>query len=288
MEEEKKPFDTVSIVILVLLSIANDAAEIFFDILAATVVGLPGEAIMEPIDFIMDGIVTFWFFGVCGFGGPSIIQLVDDLLELVGVPGRTICVVSGILIANNQKLEKVAEVAGSLETGGAGRIEATAGEATEVGAVVATEARETAEAEVAAGETASATESSATSVEPEAGPARREAEVVHPEEERGIGEEGEGEKKGAEEEIEKEMEPEEERPPEEVEQEKLFEKTPQTSEQENEENTEESTPSQNVSLVSETIRKHQRAQEVKENLEHPKAPHDVTNDDENEDLRIAA
>ena len=83
-------------------------------------IGLPGEAIMEPIDLAMDGIFTFWFFAKCGFGGPSILQLVDDLLELVGVPGRTICVVAGILIANNPKLAKIAELAATAETGGAG------------------------------------------------------------------------------------------------------------------------------------------------------------------------
>ena len=120
MDEQKKPFDTVSIVILILLALGNDGAEIFFDLLAATVVGLPGEAIMEPIDLAMDGIFTFWFFAKCGFGGPSIIQFVDDLLELIGVPGRTICVVAGILIANNPKFAAVAEVAAGAATGGAG------------------------------------------------------------------------------------------------------------------------------------------------------------------------
>lgn len=119
MDERKKTFDEVSIVIMVLLALGNDGAEIFFDLLAATIVGLPGEAIMEPINLAMDGIFTFWFFAKCGFGGPSIIQLVDDLLELVGIPGRTICVVAGILIANNPKLAAVAEMAGAAALTGA-------------------------------------------------------------------------------------------------------------------------------------------------------------------------
>jgi hypothetical protein len=69
----------------------------------------------------MDTIVTFWFFVKCGFGAPAIIQLVDDVLELVGIPGRTICVIAGILIANNPKLAKLAEVAATIETGGASK-----------------------------------------------------------------------------------------------------------------------------------------------------------------------
>jgi hypothetical protein len=219
MDEQKKTFDTVSIVIMVLLALGNDGAEIFFDLLAAAIVGLPGEAIMEPINFAMDGIFTVWFFAKCGFGGPSILQLVDDLLELVGVPGRTVCVVAGILIANNPKLAAVAEMAGAAAlTGGAGAVAAEAGETAEVGAVAAKGAT----AAEGAAETAEATtkvESIEGGVEgagKEAGGTQKGAATSK---EQGGGQEAEEK----EEELEREMEPEAERPPEEVEKEKLFE-----------------------------------------------------------------
>jgi len=120
MDEQEKVFDAVSIVLLVLISLANDAAEVFFDILAATVVGIPGEAIMEPINLLIDGVVTSWFFIKCGFGGPSMAQILDDLLELVGIPGRTICVVFGIYVANNPNsfLGRIGQTAASIESGG--------------------------------------------------------------------------------------------------------------------------------------------------------------------------
>jgi len=121
MDEQEKPFDTISIIVLLSLAVANDGAEIFFDVLASTMVGLPGESIMKPIDFAMDGIFTFWFFSKCGFGGPAIIQVADDLLELVGIPGRFICVAASIFMANHPKLAAVAEMAGAAAlTGGRG------------------------------------------------------------------------------------------------------------------------------------------------------------------------
>lgn len=285
MDEKEKPFDVVSIVILLILSLANDGLEIFFDLLAATVIGLPGEAIMEPIDLAMDGIVTFWFFAKCGFGGPSIIQLVDDLLELIGIPGRTICVVAGILIANNPKLAAVVEVAGAAAlTGGAGAVAAEAGTTAEVG-VAATEG-------AAAGAEATA---EIGAVEGEAGGAVGEARGGQPSEEGvsgGEAEEGEEGRKERLEEEEEKMEPEAERPPEEVEEEKLFEQTPEGQrESEEEENEDEEDAGQNASqkpLSIDDLRKLQHAKEVKERLEHPKAPQDVTTGNEEEDEELAA
>lgn len=122
MDDEQKPFDIVSIVILMLIAVANDALEIVFDLLAATGIGLPGEAIMKPIDFLIDGVVTSWFFMKLGFGGPSLAQLLDDVLEVFGVPGRTICVGFGIYLANHpkSKLGQIAQVATTVGGGGTG------------------------------------------------------------------------------------------------------------------------------------------------------------------------
>jgi len=113
MDEQKKPFDVVSIVILMLLAVANDGAEIFCDLIDFTGVGLGSEALMLPIDGLMDGIFGPWFYIRCGFGAPFIIQLLDCFLEFFGIPGRSICTSVGIIIANNPKLEKGAELLAS-------------------------------------------------------------------------------------------------------------------------------------------------------------------------------
>jgi len=220
MDEKEKPFDVVSIVLLLILAVANDAAEIIFDLLAFTGIGLVGEVVMEPVNLVMDAVFTTWFFIKCGFGGPSIMQLVDDLLELVGIPGRTICVLGGILIANNPKLAQVAEVAGAaVVTGGAGAVAAETGEAAEVGAVAA--------------EGATAAEGAATTGGATAEVKSAEGQVGETTKEVGGGE-GE-QKKAAEERFEKEMETEEEKAPEEVAKEKIFEQTQQMPEQKEEE-----------------------------------------------------
>ena len=74
MEEKPKPFDLTSIVVLVIIALLNDGLEIFFDLFAATGVGLAGEAIMEVIDFAVDGIVFVWFFMKTGGGAQSYTQ----------------------------------------------------------------------------------------------------------------------------------------------------------------------------------------------------------------------
>jgi hypothetical protein len=267
MDEKQKPFDAVSIVIMVLLALGNDGAEVFFDLLAATVVGLPGEAIMEPIDLAMDGIFTFWFFAKCGFGGPSIIQIVDDILELVGVPGRTICVVLGILLANNSKLAPIVEMAGAaLLTGPAGAAAVEAGGAAEVGAAAAAA---TGEAAVAAETTVGAEVAEVggeQGIANKAGggqqiPLENEAGAT-PEENQ---ESGAGEKKA---ELEHEMETEEERPPEEIAREKIFEQISKSVEkqEDNEEEEEENkgegenvVPGDDFQKRAEEIKKKQQA-----------------------------
>jgi hypothetical protein len=125
MSEQEKPFGVVSIVFLLMIGVANDLMEIMFDLFAATVVGLSGQAIMEPINVLVDGIVTTWFVvALRSFGGVTILQLVDDVAELFGVPGRTLCIGLGIWIANHPQskvgqLAKWATTAENLELGSA-------------------------------------------------------------------------------------------------------------------------------------------------------------------------
>ncbi len=237
MDEQEKPFDTISIIILLSLAVANDGAEIFFDVLASTMVGLPGEAIMEPIDFIVDAVVTYWFFSKCGFGASSFMQIIDDLLESVGVPGRTICVGAGIFMANHPKLAAVAEVAGAAAlTSGVGAIAAEAGETAEVGAVAAEGATATEGAAISSEAAAEAESAAGGGIRGAAEEAEGGGRIP---EEAPSGKEGGGEGEGGEEEekrkkLEEEMEPKEERPPEEVLRKELLEQTP-TSENEEEE-----------------------------------------------------
>jgi hypothetical protein len=168
MEEKPKPFDLTSIVVLVIIALLNDGLEIFFDLFAATGVGLAGEAIMEVIDFAVDGIVFVWFFMKTGGGAQSYTQVGAGFLESFGVPDRTIGVVIGILIANNPKAAKVAEVVveqaliqgAAIATGGGAEV-------LEVGAV--------AEGAAATAETAGAVASAATAEGAAAGAATMEA-----------------------------------------------------------------------------------------------------------------
>jgi hypothetical protein len=267
MDEQEKPFDAVSIVILVLISLANDAAEVFFDILTATVVGLPGEAIMEPINFFVDCIVTPWFFIKCGFGGPALAQILDDLLSLVGIPGRTICVVFGIYVANNPNslFGKIGQTAATIETGG------------EAGALKAGE-KTAQEAEKAGGAAAKAREKiPTTSVQTETERAQKETGGPRTGKETNTGEgenEAGKEERAKKEGLEKEMESGAEISPEETAQKEIFEKIPQITKQEGGEADTREKPSNTVSI--EEGRNFQKAEEVKENLEHPNAPHDIT------------
>jgi hypothetical protein len=210
MDDKDKPFDIVSIVILVMIGLANDAAEIVFDLLAATVAGLPGEAIMKPIDFIVDFILAGWFFFKLGFGGPFIIQAIGDLLEPVGLPTRTITVVWAIWTANHPKsiISKTTTAVATVEGGGAAGGEAAEG--AEMAGEIGAGAEEAGVAE--AGEEVGASEE--TSVK----------EKMETEEEGGAeGPREEREKSEREKEIEEELTPEEEKNPLEVESRKLNE-----------------------------------------------------------------
>jgi hypothetical protein len=139
MDEEEKPFPIEFIVILLLVAIANDVAEVFFDLLDFTGVGIAGEAIMEPVDFVLDFFFTGIFWWKVGPGGGTITQYIGDLLEPLFIPGRTISVGLGMWIANhpNSAIGKVATTAASLESG---NVAGATGEAEEVAGTVEKEA----------------------------------------------------------------------------------------------------------------------------------------------------
>jgi len=144
-QEIVKPFPIEIIIILMIVAVANDVAEIFFDLLDFTGVGIAGEAIMEPADLILDFFFTGVFWWKCGFGGaPSIIQYIDDALEIFFIPGRTLSVGAGIWVANHPSsaLGRIATTASSLETGGVGGV---AGEVEGAAGTLAKEAETTAQ-----------------------------------------------------------------------------------------------------------------------------------------------
>jgi hypothetical protein len=122
MDEEEKPFPIEFIVILLIIAIANDVAEVFFDFLDFTGVGITGEAIMEPANLVLDFFFTGIFWWKVGLGGGTITQYIGDLLEPFFIPGRTISVALGLWIANNPSsvLGKAVTAAASLESGNVG------------------------------------------------------------------------------------------------------------------------------------------------------------------------
>jgi hypothetical protein len=128
MDDEEKVFPIEFVVILIAIALGNDIAEIFFDLLDFTGVGVAGEGIMEPINLLLDLFFTGVFVWKAGFAGPTITQYIDDLLEPLLIPGRTISVGVGIWMANHPKsiVSKVAndaaQLEGDIETGEGGAI----------------------------------------------------------------------------------------------------------------------------------------------------------------------
>ena len=121
-EETEKPFPIEFIIILLIVAIVNDVAEIFFDLLDFTGVGIAGEAIMEPANVALDFFFTGIFWWKVGPGGGTITQYIGDILEPLLIPGRTISVGLGMWISNhpNSIVSKAATAAVSAESGNVG------------------------------------------------------------------------------------------------------------------------------------------------------------------------
>ena len=319
MDEPEKPFNEVWIVLLVIVALANDGLEVLFDLLAMTGIGLPGEAIMEPINIALGPFFTAVFWIKCGFGAPAIVQLIASLLEVVGLPTRTISVLGAIWVANHpsSKISQTAKLAAAVESGGASgelaEAEGVAEEAEEIG--------EVAEAGTAAGgaaEEAAAAESEAVQVEgasteggaeqPQAGEAEKEAgggneaeaERIEAQEERkeavrpgGESAEGaEGKEEGKEEDI---SATEAEEDPEDFARRKLLEEAPdeqnqEEKEDENEEDGDDSDGSdeQQESNVVDigTAKKEQKAKEVKQRQKQITKPGEITAKDDEDTLKM--
>jgi hypothetical protein len=213
MNEEEKAFPIELIVILIPIALINDIAEVFFDLLDFTGVGISGEAIMEPANLILDLFFTGIFWWRVGFGGFTVTQYIGDLLEPLLIPGRTISVGLGIWLANhpNSVLGNIATEAAQLEGGEAGALNEAEGAAGKVGAeaeAVSAEGKLQGEAAGANGERAGETGESKSNKK--GGSSTDESESAATEGEN----EGEGgDKKGEGESNEDEMESPEERDP---------------------------------------------------------------------------
>lgn len=96
-----------------IVALANDAAEIFFDILALTGAGITGEGIMEPINAVLWLFFTAVFTWKAGFGSSTIVEFLVGILNFPFVPARTVSVGVGIWMANHPKAI-VSEIAGEL------------------------------------------------------------------------------------------------------------------------------------------------------------------------------
>jgi len=128
-EEIEKPFPIEYFAIFFIIAAANDIARVFFLFLDFTGVGIDGEAIMEPINLVLD----FFFIGVFrwrtkSFGGSTMTQYGGSIFEFFG-PVRMFSVGAGMYLANNPNsiFGKIATTAASLETGNvAGEIEGAA------------------------------------------------------------------------------------------------------------------------------------------------------------------
>jgi hypothetical protein len=274
MDAQEKPFDTVSIVILVLLGLINDSVEIFCDLLTAVVVGIPSQVIMQPVNFLVTCIVVPWFFVKTGSftSVSSLATIITAPLGQFGIPCRTIVLVTGIYVANHPK-SIISEASNVVDM------------------------KRKLSAPQGARNIYSRNGVGVTKEEFEAGMAQRDAsrgtvrvasagmtkEGVQPAREEG-GEDEEA-RRLKEEEMEKKLESGAEISPEEeaegVDFGRTSQQTSQASEQEGDEDREVDNQPQSPNVVSiEEGRRAKREKEVKENLEHPHAPRDITAGDE--------
>lgn len=124
MNEQKKPFDTVSIVLLLLFSGVSDIADLLTDFVALVpvigqVIFLGNSLILSPVIW---AVIQISFIMKTGMGRASLIALIGGLGNIANIPGsETITTGIAIVIANNSKLSGAASMASEkgLLTGGA-------------------------------------------------------------------------------------------------------------------------------------------------------------------------
>jgi hypothetical protein len=119
-QKQEKPFDTVSIVLMLMLAIADDATTIVADLsLAIPIVGVVALGLSKMTEFVVWAILQSWFvLKLHSFGKPGIANLVGGLLSGAGIPATTITTIVAIYMANHPKLAAIADVASGKGVGG--------------------------------------------------------------------------------------------------------------------------------------------------------------------------
>ncbi len=134
MDEQKKPFGAVDIVLLCIIAGASDLADLFTDLaLPIPVIGQVAYFLnMLLISPAVWATIQLWFIIKVGFGAPGLVTVAGGILNVVGVSGsQTASTLVAIYLANHPKVAKVAALAT-----GAKAIGATAGAATAESATV--------------------------------------------------------------------------------------------------------------------------------------------------------
>lgn len=133
MADQEKPFDTTSIVLLLLVSGISDVSDfatlLFFPVpIIGQIVFLGNSLLVSPIVW---AIIQFSFIMKTGMGRASLVAVAGGLGNMANIPGsETITTLIGIAIANNPKMSQVASLGAKAEgKGGAVSQKATAGEA---------------------------------------------------------------------------------------------------------------------------------------------------------------
>jgi|GEM_PF-5106264 hypothetical protein len=122
----QKKFTAPEIVILVIIAVLNDLFTVASDFsLAIPILGEIAVFMAEITDFIIFAIVLIWFaFKVGLFGVAGLTQMIGGVTEFIGIPGRTISTVVGIIAVNNPALKRVATIAtnpeGAIASGATG------------------------------------------------------------------------------------------------------------------------------------------------------------------------
>ncbi len=141
MYEQEKPFDTASIVLLLLVAGFSDIADLATDLIfpvpiIGQVVFVFNSLVVSPIVW---AIIQFSFIMKTGMGRASLVAVAGGLGNIANIPGsETVTTLIAISIANNPKVSEAASLVSKAEgKGGAASKKATG--ATTKGPGVATE-----------------------------------------------------------------------------------------------------------------------------------------------------
>ena len=110
MAGDSKKFSAPEIVIMLIIAVLNDVLAIVADVsLAIPILGEILIVIAEITDFLVWGIILIWFgFKVGLFGRAGFAQLIGGATEFIGIPGRTVSAIIGIIMVNNPKASALA------------------------------------------------------------------------------------------------------------------------------------------------------------------------------------